>query len=654
MKFKEKIKKSFVEYKLLYYFIFSSIINATMLRCFTVFNYFSIRPFIADLGIIFLLSSLSLLVKEKNKNKYFVIVTIISLIMFIVNSMYYTFYKSFASVSLLATSVFVVDVGDAIVENVVQIKDLVFLWQLIGLIILIKYEKKNGIKDKSYKVNKKLSKKFALSFLVCFLLVIAISKPSDYARFTKEWNRKGMVINFGIYTFQINDIIQSLRPQLNNIFGHDVAYKKTVDFYNEYGYEKNSNEENIFTNIFEGKNLIVIHAESLQTLAMNQKFNGQEVTPNLNKLASEGIFFSNFYSQVGVGTSSDAEFTFSTSMMPSSNGTVFVNYYDREYVTIQKLLKEKGYYVFSMHGNDGDFWNRDVMHKNMGYDMYFDKEYYVIDETIGLGLSDKSFFRQSTEIIKNIKNSYDGPFYANLITLTNHTPFSDVDLIDEFDTTLKVNIDGQIVERNYINETVLGNYFRSVHYEDAAIGEFIEELDSEGLLENTVVVIYGDHDARIDEEYYNFFYNYDPYTDTVLNSNDEGYTLFNEYTYELDRKVPFIIWTKDKEYNLEVDKPMGMIDAMPTLGNMFNFHSEYQMGHDIFSVEDNMVVFSDGSYLTDKIYYNAQKEEQFPISATAINEEYIMKRSEYADKLIEISNYIITYDLIKEIESGRT
>ena len=653
MKFKEKIKKSFVEYRLLYYFIFSSIINATMLRCFTVFNYFSLRPFIADLGIIFLFSALSFLVKEKNKNKYFLILTIISVVMFIVNSMYYTFYKSFASVSLLATSVFVVDVGDAIVENVVQIKDLIFLWQLIGLIILLKYEKKNQIKDKTYKVNKKLSKKFALGFLVCLLIVVAISKPSDYARFTKEWNRKGMVINFGIYTFQINDIIQSLRPQLNNIFGHDVAYRKTVDFYDEHGYESTKHEENIFTNVFEGKNLIVIHAESLQTLAMKQEFNGKEVTPNLNKLAREGIFFSNFYSQVGVGTSSDAEFTFSTSMMPSSNGTVFVNYYDREYVTIQKLLKEKGYYVFSMHGNTGSFWNRDVMHKNMGYDVFFDKDHYVIDETIGLGLSDKSFFKQSTEIIKNIKDSYDGPFYANLITLTNHTPFSDVDLLDELDTTLKVNIDGQIVERDYIDGTVLGNYFRSVHYEDAAIGEFILELDEAGLLENTVIVIYGDHDARIGEEYYNYFYNYDPYTDTVLNSNDEGYILYNEYTYELDRKVPLIIWTKDKEYNMEIDTPMGMIDVMPTLGNMFNFYSKYQMGHDIFSVKDNMVVFSDGSYLTDKIYYNAQKEEQFPISATAINEEYITKRSEYADKLIEISNYIITYDLIKEIENGR-
>lgn len=653
MKNKRKIENILKNYKLLMFFILSSLMNATLLRFFTVFNYFAIKPIIADMGVIFLFTSISFLIKEKNKKKYFICTTTIFVLMFVINSMYYTFYKSFASVSLLATSVFVVDVGDAIVENVIQIKDLFFLWQIIGLIILIRYEKKNNIVDKTFKVNKKLAKKFALSFVCCFLIVIAFSKPSDYAKFTKEWNRKGMVIDFGIYTFQINDIIQSLKPQFNNLFGHDVAYKKTVEFYNEYGYKKTDDNSNQFTNVFEGKDLIVIHAESMQTNVIGLEFNGVEVAPNLNKLANEGIYFSNFYSQVGVGTSSDAEFTFSTSLMPSSNGTVFVNYADRDYITIQKLLKEKGYYVFSMHGNDGEFWNRETMHKNMGYDMFFDKDYYVIDETIGLGLSDKSFFRQSVDIIKNIKNSYDGPIYANLITLTNHTPFSDTALFDEFDTTLKVNINEQIVERDYINNTVLGNYYKSVHYADSAIGEFIQELDEEGLLENTVIVIYGDHDARIDSEYYNFLYNYDPYTDTLLNSNDEGYTLFNEYIYELDKKVPFIIWTKDTNYSINIDEPMGMIDALPTLGNMFNFYSPYQMGHDIFSINDNMVVLSDGSFITDKIYYNSPKEEQFPISKDAINENYIKSRSEKSDKMIEISNYIITYNLIKEITEGR-
>ena len=43
----------------------------------------------------------------------------------------------------------------------------------------------------------------------------------------------------------------------------------------------------------------------MQTFPMGLKFNGKEVTPNLNKLAKEGIFFNNFYAEVGVGTSSD-------------------------------------------------------------------------------------------------------------------------------------------------------------------------------------------------------------------------------------------------------------------------------------------------------------------------------------------------------------
>lgn len=156
--------------------------------------------------------------------------------------------------------------------------------------------------------------------------------------------------------------------------------------------------------------------------AMDLTFNNKEVTPNLNKLANEGIFFSNFYSQVGVGTSSDAEFTFNTSLMPSTKGTVFVNYFDRDYISIPKLLKEQGYYTYSMHANTGEFWNRNTMHKSLGYDKFYNKDSYTIDETIGLGLSDKSFFRQSVDIMKQIKEEENKPFYSLLIMLSNHTP----------------------------------------------------------------------------------------------------------------------------------------------------------------------------------------------------------------------------------------
>ena len=103
---------------------------------------------------------------------------------------------------------------------------------------------------------------------------------------------------------------------------------------------------------------------------------------------------------MSVGTSSDSEFTFSTSLMPSNSGTAFGSYYDRNYITTQKLLKDKGYYTFAMHGNNADYWNRRLMYKSIGYDKVYSKSDYEIDEVIGLGIADKSVFRQSIEKIK--------------------------------------------------------------------------------------------------------------------------------------------------------------------------------------------------------------------------------------------------------------
>ena len=293
------------------------------------------------------------------------------------------------------------------------------------------------------------------------------------------------------------------------------------------------------------------------------------------------------------------------------------------------------------------------MHKNLGFDKFYSKDSYVIDETIGLGLSDKSFYNQSVDIIKNIKEEQGTPYYGLLITLTNHTPFSDLDLIDEYPTTIDVQVNNQTVTREYLNNTTMGNYLRSVHYADEALGEFIEALDKDGLLEDTVLVIYGDHDARLDYDDYNLLYNYDPITDTIKTEEDEGYIPYNKYTYELDRKVPFVIWTKDKEYNVEVKIPMGMIDALPTLGNMLGIHSDYELGTDIFSIKDNdnTVVFIDGSFLTSKIYYNAPKGEIYSINNEPITEDYIQEKVTYSSNLIEISNDIISYNLIPELKN---
>lgn len=652
---KEKIKKLLKiikkDYPVETFFIISNLINGLIIRIVTVKNGLFISPLLVDLGFLILVTLISLTIKKEKRIRYFITLSILFNLVCIVNSIYYHYYNSFASISLIANIAFASDVSDAIVENVLKVVDLIYIWQTITLVIIYKKtNKKEYIKHKENK--KKLVKTGLITSLSLFAVAALFMPLNAWSRLYNLWNRESVVMNHGIYVYQLDDFIQSLTPKITSVLGHDKALKKVTDYYKENKYTPSNNE---YTNIFKGKNIIVIHAESMQKFAMDLTFNNKEVTPNLNKLANEGIFFSNFYSQVGVGTSSDAEFTFNTSLIPSTKGTVFVNYFDRDYISIPKLLKEQGYYTYSMHANTGDFWNRNTMHKNLGYDKFYSKDSYIIDETIGLGLSDKSFFKQSVNIMKQVKEEENKPFYSLLIMLSNHTPFSDLALMEDYKTTIDVTIDNQTVTRDYLNNTTMGNYLRSVHYADSAIGEFIDNLDKEGLLENTVLVIYGDHDARLDFEDFNLLYNYDAITDTIKTENDEGYIPYTKYNYELDRKVPFIIWTKDQNYNLNVNTPMGMIDVLPTLGNMIGIHSDYQLGKDIMNLkgDDNTVTFIDGSFLTSKVYYNSPKGEIYSINNEPITEEYIKERTKKSSDLIEVSNDIITYDFIKEIKKQK-
>lgn len=652
---KKKIKKVLKtikkDYPLEAFFIISNLINGLIIRVVTVKNGLYISPLFADLGFLILVTLISLTIKKEKRIRYFITLSILFNLVCIVNSIYYHYYNSFASISLIANIAFASDVSDAIVENVLKVVDLIYVWQLITLIII--YKKINKKEYLNHKENKKKLVKVGLITSLSLFSIAALFMPLNaWSRLYNLWNRESVVMNHGIYIYQLDDFIQSLTPKITSVLGHDKALKKVTDYYEKNKYTPSNNE---YTNIFKGKNIIVIHAESMQKFTMDLKFNNKEVTPNLNKLASEGIFFNNFYSQVGVGTSSDAEFTFNTSLMPSTKGTVFVNYFDRDYISIPKLLKEQGYYTYSMHANTGDFWNRNTMHKSLGYDKFYSKDSYIIDETIGLGLSDKSFFKQSVNIMKQVKEEENKPFYSLLIMLSNHTPFSDLTLMEDYKTTIDVTIDKQTITRDYLKDTTMGNYLKSVHYADSAIGEFIDNLDKEGLLENTILVIYGDHDARLDFEDFNLLYNYDPITDTIKTENDEGYIPYNKYNYELDRKVPFIIWTKEQKYNLSIDTPMGMIDVLPTLGNMIGIHSDYQLGKDIMNIkgDDNTVTFIDGSFLTSKVYYNSPKGEIYSINNEPITEEYIKERAKKSSDLIEVSNDIITYDFIKEIKNQK-
>lgn len=635
-------------------FIATSVINSTLLRFFTVRNYFSFKPIIADLAVVLIIGAFGYFIKPKHQFKYFITMAILFTTLCIINSAYYTNYLSFASLSLLSTSMQIIDVSDAVIQNVLELKDFFYLWQIVALFYVNYQLKKRKYYDSVALIEsgKTRAVNTLIAGLICVGLFISTLNSVDISRLDKQWNRESVVMRFGFYTYQINDAILTLKSQISPLFGYDKNAKLFRDY---YALKDQTIKTNAYTNKLKGKNVIVIHAESIQQFTLDTSFNGLAVAPNLKRMSQEGLYFSNFYAQEGVGTSSDTEFTFNTSLMPTTSGTVFINYFDRDYVTTEKLLKEQGYYTFSMHGNNGTFWNRQVVHKSLGYDRFFSyPNDYVLDEKLGLGLSDESFFRQSIPYIKEI-NAANKNFYGLMIMLTNHTPFTAVSAKSDFAVDYKYQkanpLTGKMetVSAPFMEGTKLGNYFKSVHYADQQIGIFIDNLDKEGLLDNTVIVIYGDHDAKLSRSEYEYYYNYDPTTGVVKSKTDPPYKVVDAYTYELNRKVPFIIWSKNKSLKREVTKVMGVYDVLPTLGNMMGFNSKYALGHDMFSVTDNVVVFPNGNWLTDKMYYNSQKEEWLMLNAGEVADQaYIDKYNKIADDDISVSNAIIVYDLIKK------
>ena len=654
IKEEKMISNFFKNNRLFLVYVLVCVLNSTLLRFFTMptmDNYLSFKPIIADIAVVTIIGSFSYLFKGKKRYIYLLVCTIIFTAICTINSAYYTFYTSFASVSMLSLTQYIGEVGDAVVENVLQIKDLIYIFPLIFFI----YYYHHLVKKDKYKIytKEKRIRKFKNTIIaggIVLLLFIVSLSSLEISRFVKQWNREYIVMRFGIYMYQGNDIIASIQPKISAMFGYDDAKKEFTEYYKDRNDEQDYTNE--YTNVLEGRNVIVIHAESLQGIAINRTFNGEEVTPNLNRLIKEGMYFDNFYSQVSVGTSSDTELTYNTSLMPTQNGTAFVSYFDRTYISTPSLLKEKGYYTFSMHANNGDFWNRRAMHESLGYDKFYSKETYEVDDenVIGLGLSDKSFFAQSVEKLKKISEEHD-KYYGYIITLTNHTPFSDTDKYGEFSVTMKTTItneDGttEEIEDPYLEGTKLGNYFKSVHYADEALGEFFSEMDEAGLLDNTVVIIFGDHDARLPKSEFNLMYNYDPATDDIKAEDDPTYVDYDSFDYELDRKVPLIIWTKDGAVKGEVDYTMGMYDVMPTIGNMLGFYNKYALGHDIFETKgDNIVVFPNGNWVTNKMYYNSQKGEYKLLKDEIIDENYITENNEYAEKLLDVSNKAIVFDL---------
>ena len=650
-----KIKSFIMNNRLFIIFVLLSVLIGTSLSISTIGNVGNIKSIISNIIVSLVIGSFSFIMKPNYRYYYFLFFLVFHAMLAVGNTIYYDFYQSYISVSFIDTSSMVGQVNDSVWAKLSFHQVYYFLFAII-FIVVYKYFNRIGYHDHNQD-NKKTFLRVLILPIILFIFLFLTMTKADKSRFVKLWNRESVVQKYGLYVYTINDLVQGISPRLNTIIGYDKAALEFREYYS-CKKEDNSNE---YTNIFKDKNIIFIHAESIQNFLVDLKINNEYVTPNINKLAHEGIYFSKFYPQISVGTSSDTEFTLNTGLMPSSSGTVFVNYYDRKYYSMTNYFKNMGYYTFSMHANDRDYWNRAKMHEQLGYMDFYAKDNLVIptevdsEDIVGLGLSDKAFFRQIVPILSNIKEN-NNKYFGTIITLSNHSPFGDIEKYSDFDVTMNyeyINEEGNKVDGNapYLDSTYIGNYLKSSHYADEALGELFDLLKENNLIDNTVFVFYGDHEARLSKKSFDLLYNYDPLTNDVKSKDSEDYYDAYGYNYEILKNTPLIIWSGEEEFNKEITKVMGMYDILPTIANMFGFKEKYSLGHDVFSNNEGIVVFPNGNVITDKVYYSDLNDEYVSFTESPIEVDYIDKLKEYSNKILEVSNGIIVHDLIKREES---
>ena len=639
-------------------YVILAFVGCLCLRGFTIGNAFTFKSMITELGLILLIGSFGYLYKPNKQYRYYFICLCIFTLIFTANQIYYTFYANFASLGELTTLKQAETVTGSIFE---KLKIVDFIYILIPLIFRQIHQNLRNSSYYNYLIKiEKGSKMFIVTLFASLALIglrLAVATSSDFSRLAKLWNRECVVERFGILLYQSNDIVQTLTPKISSLFGYEDALK----LFNDYYAEKEEKEPNKYTNIFEGKNVVFVHMESIQTFLMDLEFNGVEVTPTINKLAKEGMFFSNFYPQVSTGTSSDTEFTLLSSLMPAASGTIFVSYYDRNYITIPKLLKEKGYHTFSMHGNNKAMWNRAKIHPLLGYDeMYFEESFtYNEDDIINLGINDKLFFEQAIPILENEEKTYVN-YMGTIITLSNHSPFSFLDKYGELDysDTFKVinEATGELEEvtTNYLEGSAVGNYIHSAHYADLALGDFINYINNSEYFNDTIFVFYGDHDAKLSRNNLEYLYNYNKENGELLEDDDPNYVSYDVFDHELNKNTPLIVWSKNeklrKKINVQIDDVMGMYDVMPTIGNMLGIDNIYALGHDMFDKNsEDIVVFPNGNFLTNEIYYrNSTGEYKILKENAVLAEDYIAEHLEYVDRRLEVSNAIVVYNLLSD------
>ena len=478
---------------------------------------------------------------------------------------------------------------------------------------------------KKYKISKyskdKLFKKSIISFLgliifSSFILLASFNQTSYFLQDKNVTAYKRSAFQkygiFGYYTKELEDLVtQSIDGE--NII--DVKLSSPTDYYG----------------LLQGKNVINILMESLQSFAINES-----LTPNLYNMTQNGLYFSNSYSENKTNVS---ELISIIGNYPTMNIRPDSYNYDFSYSLPLILKNERGYITSYFHDNVGTFYSRQNLMPQLGFDnIYFHDDLYPGQE---IWSWNGDYTPDNETMIKMLPNfSYsDQPFYTAWATLSTHGPYNygpenialyeDLGYFKKIDDAKALGLWNNILEGHGLEDELRIRHYQATVMElDNAIGLLLDDLEEKGILEDTVIVMYGDHNVyyhdihlKIFEDTLNEYYNMDMYKNFFCIYNEE---LTSDYLAISGRT------------NSRIDEFVSTFNIAPTLLDLlgYRYNENLFLGTSVFS-EYNDVFYSKktSGFFNDNLYSDN-------------GEDIIYYKEEYT--IQEYNNFVDACNLLKE------
>ncbi|HSJ36754.1 MAG TPA: LTA synthase family protein [Planococcus sp. (in: firmicutes)] len=573
--------------------------------------------FLSPLSLLLFLYGAALFMKKPaNRNRYLVAMTLLTSIVLYGNIAFYRFFSDFITLPVLFQTNNFGDLGSSAAASIF-FTDIFYFSDVILVLLAIKFLP--VVKEKATSVSWRRAY-FLLSTAVLFLN-LGLAEAERPQLLTRSFDREMLVKNLGMYNYHLYDVYIQSKSQAQRAFA-DSSELVEITNYVRSNHVAPSSE---MAGIAEGKNLIIVTLESMQTFTINAEMNGETVTPFLNELTKDEdtIYFPNFYHQTGLGKTSDAEFLLESSFYPLGGSAVFFTHSGNTFNSLAEKLGNNGYSTNVQHANTKSFWNRDMMYESMGVDAFLDIQSYEVGEgqAVNWGMKDIPFFEQSVAHMEEMPQ----PFYSRLITLTNHFPFT----LDEED---------KMIEEFDSNSGTLNRFFQTTRYLDEAVKELFDDLKEKGLYENSVIMLYGDH--------YGISENHNVAMAQYLGKEITAYE-----SAQLQR-VPLFVHIPGSGEGYVDETIGGQIDLRPTLLNLLGVDegSDMQFGNDLFSPDhEEFTVFRDGRFVTkDFVYagntcYENGTGEKTDLSLCEPYIDEAIVKLEYSDKII-IKDLLRFYD----------